>query len=147
MFNWPKYEIIKEVNGEKVLYLRRYFIWRSSMFNIFLHKIAMPDQDKDVDGNHVSHNHPWNFIGIILRGGYTEGMYSDWNKYITLYRGLFSWAFRKAEDFHKILEVKPNTWTLIFTGPIKNDVWKFWTSKGKINWRDHLGIYEDVEMD
>lgn len=145
--SWPKYEIIKKVNGLDVLYLRRYFIWRSDMFNVYLHYIPLPDQDKTKSGSEdCSHNHPWDFISFVLWGGYTEGMYSEWNVRTTLQRKWLSFGKRKAQDFHKILDVKPNTWTLVITGPVKNE-WGFLEDTGFTHYMTFLGLKRKIDMD
>lgn len=163
MLNWWKhYDIMKTVDGAETLYLRRYFIFRSKLFNIFLHYIPQPDTDPD------PHNHPWNFFGVVLRGGYYEKLYSPINlvegqqslltdfgkSYLQIVlespefldRGMFSAAYRPSERYHQITYVKPNTWTLIFTGPVKNE-WKFLTKDGPVMWRKYLNLWTDVDMD
>lgn len=148
--SWPKYEIFKEINGEKVLYLRRYFIWRCKWFNIFLHYIPIADQDKTITGFDASHNHPWNFVGILLNGGYDEGLFNSWNKKEIIKRRAFScsaFGLRKAKQYHKILSVLPNTWSIIITGQSINH-WSFWVDDGNIvPFEKFLNIPVDTEMD
>ncbi len=58
---------IKEIKSkEGVLHFKRWRILYTPWFSINLHGIYKADEDKHL------HNHPWNFIGIILRGCYTE---------------------------------------------------------------------------
>lgn len=52
------------------LYLRRYYIVKSKYFNIFLHNIQRSDDDPD------PHDHPWSFLSLILKGGYTDEAYA-----------------------------------------------------------------------
>ncbi len=156
---WPHFDITKKVEGIETLYLRRWFIFRSKYFNIYLHHIARPDEDPD------PHDHPWNFLSVLLRGGYTEAQYkmgilnlppSPLTNVTSCYRRLYlgtttrscpSIGYRKAETVHQIETVKPNTWTLVFTGRDRRD-WgfvDFW--KGWIFWREYLNFWDKVEMD
>lgn len=54
------------------LYLRRFYVWekRWCPFRIFIHKIARSDDDPD------PHDHPWNFLSLILKGGYVDQSYA-----------------------------------------------------------------------
>jgi hypothetical protein len=145
---WKRFDIVKEVDGEKVLYLRRYFVWRSKYFNVFLHNIVRPDEDPD------PHDHPWSFTSVVLRGGYTEQRfvalgtsktdYKFWGFFET--RNAPSIGFRDARTIHQIVFVKPGTWTLVFTGPVKRE-WGFWTEGGWKFWREYLNVWDKVEMD
>lgn len=62
----PHFDIVKTVNGEQVLYLRRFFLVRSKLLNVYLHKIARSDDDPD------PHDHPWSFVSLILKNGYMD---------------------------------------------------------------------------
>lgn len=104
------------------IYLRRIFLFRSKYLCIFLHNIRLPDDDRD------PHDHPWNFLGIVLWGGYSEMRYSRGGARRLTFRATPSIAFRKATDIHRIKTVLPNTWTLIITGPKVNN-WGFWRFK------------------
>lgn len=152
--SWRKYDIKK--NNE--VYLRRYFIWRCRWFSIFLHNIRKPDDDRD------PHDHPWGFLGIVLRGGYIEErwhvvrhvvlddprlealLHSD-----TEERNAGTIAYRKATDIHKIIYVRPNTWTLIFVGPKQEREWGFWRLEPSaysctwaqwVYWRKYLSMWD-----
>ena len=107
-------------------YLERYYLFLKNRetfpFNIFLHKFLKSDPDD-------LHDHPWDFITIILRGGYWEHTPEGKNWYKP-----FSIIYRKATDLHRI-ELNPNTdvWTL-FIPFRKTRQWGFKTEKG---WIDH----------
>ena len=57
---------------DKKPYLERYYLFlrdrKNFPFNIFLHKFLKSDSED-------LHDHPWNFISIILWGGYWEYTY------------------------------------------------------------------------
>ena len=137
---WRKFDIVKEVDGQQVLYLRRFFLWRCRWFNIFLHYIPQPDTDRD------PHDHPWSFVSILLRGGYEEEIYSLRTSHVASFRRAPSIARRKAGCVHQIRAVLANTWTLVITGPYRRH-WGFLTHDGWKYWRDYLNIHTEVDMD
>lgn len=149
MFNWllnrlQKYDITKTVDGVETLYLRRWFLLRSKYLNVYIHYIARPDEDPD------PHDHPWNFLSVRLKGGYTERI---WHYRTPCEEGVEDRTnnapgigYRPAETVHQITSVKPNTFTLVITGPWKRD-WGFLTKSGWRFWREYLNCWEKVEMD
>jgi len=135
------HDIVKNIDNQDLLYLRRYFILRTKWFKIFLHNIVLPDMDND------PHDHPWAFLGIVLKGGYTEQRWNRKRELVkTQERNAPAIGFRGLDSVHKITEVKPNTWTLIICGPRKQD-WGFVTKKGWVFWREYLGYWGDEEID
>ena len=145
-FAWPKYDIVKNINGKEEVYLRRYFIFRSKYFNIYLHNIRFPDDDE------FPHTHPWNFFSLMLNGGYLENVYYpepiDGKVSVekTNIRKGISLEYREAACVHKIIKVLPSTWTLVCTGKVQKD-WGFLTNDGWVYWRKFLNIWEKVDMD
>ena len=143
--HWKHFDIVKTVEGEEVLYLRRWFIWRCRWFNIFLHYIPQPDSDRD------PHDHPWDFRSLLLRGGYDEDVYMripPKHVNVTNYRRAPALGKREAETIHQITRVLPGTFTLLLTGPYRRQ-WGFLTDEGWVHWKKYLNIPEDqqVEMD
>lgn len=65
-----RYDIRNPEGGQKVLYLRRWFLWRSKRGNLYLHKILRSDSDRG------AHDHPWAFTTFCLKGGYHDFVYS-----------------------------------------------------------------------
>lgn len=132
---WKHYDIKKKLDGEDVVYLRRFFIWRSKWFNIYLHNIILEDLDPD------PHDHPWSFLSFVLCGEYVEKLWKNQTALLIGYkiRRVFSLAFRRGNQVHKIVEVLPNTWTLVITGP-RYRSWGFVTAKGWVHWRKYLGL-------
>ncbi len=131
-------KLFHDIRKNGKLYLRRIFIFRSKNFCVFLHNIRMPDDDRD------PHDHPWNFVGAVLWGGYLEMRYTAKGAKRLVRRTTGSIAYRKATDIHRIVKVEDNTWTLIFTGPKINN-WGFWKfAKGKypkfVDFMKYLGI-------
>lgn len=117
----------------------------SSWFSIKLHNILISDEE-------CLHNHPWAFISIILKGGYTEHTrelpwsykLSKWSLPVISEKNGFrvqhkefragSILFRPARWSHR-LELKEPVWTLVFTFR-KVQRWGFFTKKGWIpHWK------------
>jgi hypothetical protein len=146
---WKKYDIMKVIDGgAPQLYLRRYFIWRSRWFNIYLHHIVLPDLDAD------PHDHPWSFVSLLLSGGYVEQrwVWRQGEPFNNLTRARWWWDFRlkvgslgyrPGSAVHQIARVLPNTWTLVFTGP-RNRSWGFLTESGWVHWRKYLNMPDKV---
>jgi hypothetical protein len=91
----------------------RYELFRCRWFKIYLHQLFAPDFLP------TSHDHPWDFITILLKGGYWE----------QLECGKVHWRWpgsilkRSAETKHNI---KTNgwSWSLVFSTP-KRRGWSF----------------------
>ncbi|MBU8834420.1 hypothetical protein [Mycolicibacterium goodii] len=120
--------------------LRWYVIPRNPVLNVYVHKFLRSDDDRAL------HDHPWWFVSLILKGGYTEvtaagrtprsglvgGRYRGWDRTL---------AFRPATFRHRV-ELWPVVehgkpflgrrdrrelpcWTLIVTGR-RTRTWGFW---------------------
>jgi hypothetical protein len=104
------------------VYLHRLKIISTPWGGIYLHKIMTPDTDP------ILHDHPWNFLAIMLRGGYSEVIIDK----MTLedkenHPRHFNVKWR--DDRHYILKLdRTPTWTLMFVGG-RARTWGFW-------WRD-----------
>lgn len=150
-------DIEKIVDGQKVVYLRRWFLPEGGNgIPRYLHKIFRSDDDPD------PHDHPWDFDTRILWNGYDDVQYAwipeseilgipaDW-------AGLWETgsermrflrrARRKAEHIHqvKLFKEKP-TWTFVTRGPYRRE-WNFWTQNGPVMWRKALNIPEGNPYD
>lgn len=120
---------------DKEPYLERYYIFLKDRnwfpFNIFLHKFLKSDPD-------VIHDHPWNYITIIIKGGYWEyvPLYSSRGFIIgeeKVWRGTGHVRRCHAESYHRI-EVEPGVecWTIFIPG-IKRREWGFLNHDGEWN--------------
>lgn len=58
----PKKDIYRK-DGK--IYLKRWTLFECKLFSLKIHKILLTDDE-------CLHDHPWNFISIILKGGYVE---------------------------------------------------------------------------
>lgn len=141
VLRWPHTDIVLE--GK--LYLRRYYMsprhWKK---RLFLHHIVLPDSGRDV------HSHPWAFRSLILAGGYRELVVWPTHrilKHLEINHSFGALLNNPASHVHRILTVKPHTWTLVLTGKAVN-VWGFWVkdASGQYSFVDHnnyLGLGEE----
>ena len=122
---WDKVEIgDKDDNGMPLMTRRR--VVATPWFGVMVHQLHRKDADRDL------HDHPWPFVSIILRGGYTEEtQYSEYGRKRFRRRSRFKnpityngFAFR-----HRITRVWPDTRTLIIRGP-KTREWGFYAYNG-----------------
>lgn len=118
---------------DKEPYLERYYLFlkdrKNFPFNIFLHKFLKSDPD-------AQHDHPWNYITLIVKGGYWEYVPThDRKGFINgekkIWRGPGHIRRCTAESYHRI-EVEPSVecWTIFIPG-IKRREWGFLVHNGK----------------
>lgn len=108
-------------------YCRRWSLLpRNNLFNVYLHHFVGPDTDRHM------HDHPWNFVSVILYGWYREAVGWPWS-YVIRHRVLLN--AKRATDAHTIIEVaERGCWTLVLHGP-RYRPWGFWTRDG---WRPFI---------
>lgn len=136
-----------------VLYLRRFYIWRSRWIgknwgDLYLHKIVRSDDDPD------PHTHPWWFRTLVVKGKYRNESW-DWgwgcrvrtpDKDETLKAPAY--RYRDLNHIHRVRLDKEDwdpAWTLVWTGPYQYDAngdadWSFVTENGFVSWRKYLGL-------
>lgn len=116
-------KLVKEITSKNgTVHFRRYLLFKTRWFYCYLHKIYKADEDLHL------HNHPWNYWGIILSGGYEEETPNGVN-----FRGWLSCGGGNISKFHKIKTLfKTPTISLFFTG-VKTYDWGYLTSEGVIN--------------
>lgn len=128
-------------------YLRRWYIIGTPWGGLYLHHILLPDGDRAL------HDHPWSFVSLILRGGYTEQrpwlrpngepMIRHWpsaRPHHTEHR-MRPGRLRRmpAEGLHRITELHGDCWTLVAVGPRRRE-WGFVGDDGKwTDWRTYTG--------
>lgn len=122
-------------------YLTRYTLLGKRFegtWGVYLHHFHRSDQDDP-------HNHPWNFVSVILSGGY-------WEKTPASGQPLGSGRLQRRWYGPGRILRRPATWvhavevpggstpvvTLIFRGP-KRQSWGFFCKHGYRPWRDYLG--------
>jgi hypothetical protein len=139
-------------HADGALYMGRYCLFESRWLSARVHYLATADLDRHL------HDHPWNFVSLVLRGGYMEARpvslepcfergleraldYVESSRVTTRVCG--SVAFRRATDRHRISSVLPHTWSLFVYGPALQ-WWGFYTPQGKIHWKDYGGCHTAV---
>lgn len=117
-------------------YLFRRRLIQTPWFGVYLHDIFEPDSDQD------PHDHPWNFVGVVLRGSYTEELHLIPHVDVTVKRRQtwkrWSWHRMTRETAHRIVEAEPGLRTLIFVGKRQKD-WGFYTQPwgGFVPWQEY----------
>lgn len=134
-----RYRLITDrANGDDYLH-RYYLLFKDRMtfpFNFLLHKIVKSDIP-------IFHDHPWDYITIILRGGYFEHLpvFDEDGKLISetvTWRGPGSIIRRKAPEYHW-LELKDNVPAVTLFIPMQRKrMWGFLKYDTTIN--DHKWI-------
>lgn len=117
---------IKSQAGRVVF--RRWRAINTRWFQVLIH--AVYDHDRD----HFMHDHPWNFLSFILKGGYME-LYCDQNSIVST-RVASPFTFKRmqaAGEYHKILRLLNGTsWSLVVTGK-RERTWGYLTNQGWMN--------------
>lgn len=140
----------QDISHHGRLYLRKLYLVRCPLFQVALHFFHGPDPGRDL------HDHPRDFVSILLRGAYVEtrpelehqrgGWRVDvdeegdqcWNQHLRVsVRKAPSIAYRRAEAMHCIADVSPGAITLVLWGRKRRE-WGFGTRFGWINWRAYL---------
>lgn len=133
--------------GPRGTFLRRAGI-DVRLVGVYLHRIDAPDPGIDL------HDHPWSFASLVLRGGYLEEhaetreapslawIAEQVNAPASCRSGVLrSWkagSFHRIRlhEAHRIVDVKPNTITLVLRGP-KVRSWGFYLPLGFVDQRDY----------
>lgn len=145
---WRTLDLLHD--GKPFLQRRGFDNWRP--FGIVVHRICGPDPGLDL------HDHPWPFVTIILRGGYTEqtapireapsrAEEAEWNDELpgipgTCVRGderswrRWSVHVMPLHVAHRITVAEPNTWTLMIRGR-KQRRWGFYLPTGWVDWGEY----------
>lgn len=88
-------------------FLYRFTIIQIGNFHIRIHKIV------DKDRSTLLHCHPFNYLSIILKGGYNESVLCNQTKKLNVVKhGFLSLIHRTHNVFHRIDKLDGNTYTL-----------------------------------
>jgi hypothetical protein len=133
-----------ELHGVSGPYMRRYDLGDDpSGAHCYVHEILRADEDSDL------HSHPWDFVTMVLVGGYEEERvakgYADkarlfFPRRLIVRKPGSVYAMRAEHEYHRISQVFGGTsWSLVFTSP-KRSSWDFWDLQRneKTPWRDRL---------
>jgi len=120
------------ISKEGEVFFRRYRLLSTPVCNIYVHNLLKSDQDLE------PHTHPWNFISLILKGGYIEDYVvgphhkNTCHDYIESYRNIVKagdFVMHSYSDAHKIQLTDDNVWTAVFTWGTK-EPWGYVYSDG-----------------
>lgn len=118
-------------------YMHRW-IFQHPWGTVRVHHILRSDNDRH------PHDHPWNFVSLILSGSYKERLFTEYtserNHSMLL---IFSPGMinrKKATDMHVLTLDKP-VWTFVISGP-RLRTWGFHTPDGFIPWREYEAYLE-----
>ena len=99
-------------DGLQTDYIARYYLW-------FCQRVFINIMRR---GEDVLHTHPWNYVSIILWGGYKETTIDkDTGELVTKKYGPGSILHRKHTDYHSLEMLKPKSISLFFISKIKVD--------------------------
>lgn len=137
-------------DGRGSIFFNRYTILKTRRGAIYLHQFFRGDSDRCL------HDHPWPFSAIILWGGYVEEMFSGplgiggagqcyvekdsegdlWELAQTqkYFRPAGTIIRRSAGVPHRIVSIRPGTWSLVVVGR-RCRAWGFFGPYGWIRWR------------
>jgi hypothetical protein len=107
------------------LYMERFYL--SADRNVRLHHICMSDLDQDM------HDHPWDFVSVLLTGAYLETTESGDVSYSAP-----AVIARRAETLHRLTLLEGPMWTYVVTGPVRRR-WGFATPTGWVHWSEYEG--------
>jgi hypothetical protein len=102
--------------------LRRWKLTVGSLFSVRLHHWVKGDPQD------YQHTHPWNFLSIVLLGGYDdvgEGRATDYVRAPCI-------RYRRMDWRHSVVNVKSGTWTVVITGRLLSR-WRFWMHGQEVN--------------
>lgn len=125
-----------------VSFWRRPFAWVCQRLDIAIrvHEILRSDDAR------AYHDHPWPFVSVVLRGQYAEcrpcfvdGIYQGGT--VTVRRA-GSIAFRRAQDWHRLIVDDHATCTTLFVSFRKRQKWGFLVAPcHKISYNDYFQQY------
>ncbi|HEB92340.1 MAG TPA: hypothetical protein ENI94_02520 [Gammaproteobacteria bacterium] len=98
-------------------YLERYWLGRVFGVTAYLHRFVARDADDWV------HDHPWGWsVAIVLTGRYQEERLKWFDPAVgwtSVFRVLRAGRINiiRGQDFHRITDCQPETWTLFIHGP------------------------------
>lgn len=108
----------------------RYRIVQTPWFGLYVHRFDSPDV-RDF------HDHPWNFVSVILRGGYVEATGRPGTTARARRLRVGSFNLKRATAPHYIHHLlRTPTWTLILVGR-RQRVWGYVDEHGWTRFDEH----------
>lgn len=120
----------KIVSREGKLHFRRWALFQSPFFNVYVHCVSKSDEERD------PHDHPFWFASWVLRGGYTERVWDQAGNFLGEFtRKPGRLVTHPTTEFHRLRLLGNEAWTLVVTGPRTHEPWGYLTKDG---WVDHV---------
>jgi hypothetical protein len=111
------------VNCDRDPLLTRWYLIRTAPIAVFLHLFHRSDEDRAL------HDHPWNFITVILWNGYLEHTPAGIKR-----RWPFTIHYRPATWQHRVELINGRKPLTLFIRFREHRVWGFWEKTGFIAW-------------
>ncbi len=100
-------------------YQTRWWLFDTPWLGLALHKFTSPDTSRTL------HDHPFAFVSLVLRGGYTEDRRNLRSGLVNSHR-VKRWNMMRRVDAHCITKLhSPSVWTLMICGADCR-IWGFW---------------------
>lgn len=118
-----------EVNGQP--YLQRYFLGEDANGQAWLHRFMRADSERHL------HTHPWTGTSMILCGRYTEqlrpvGAPNSGEQDRIRYLSAGDVNQITPQTTHRIVDVEPETWTILHIRPKREPTWSFVADDGAL---------------
>ncbi|WP_206018302.1 hypothetical protein [Roseovarius nitratireducens] len=97
---------------------------------MMLHWLRLPDPQPDL------HDHPNDFLSLLLWGNYCEEVPASDQIDSRNVRRVRFFNIVHAEDRHRIVKVSDPTITLVIANKVRRD-WGFWVNGEFVPWRDY----------
>lgn len=103
---------IPNLDDPSQTYLSRIRIVQTPWFALYLHRMDGPDSRPTL------HDHPWNFLSVVLRGGYIERRLDPHTMLVDENHRVRRINRVRTHDAHAIKTLlRVPTWTLMLVGP------------------------------
>ena len=114
--------VLRRADGQ--VYLSRWGFGHDRVGRVLLHRMDAPDPGLDL------HDHPWSFVSIVLRGGYTEvrcdARITSGDRVNARRPG--SVQLMRLDETHTIVRLhRQRCWTLVIGGPRRRR-WGFYVN-------------------
>lgn len=124
LYNLTANRPCKLISRDGQPYLERYFLFQCLGLTFYLHRFVGGDGDKEL------HDHPFDALSLILAGSYLEELPVR----ISLSQGIIKRRRRvrwlnwiRAGRMHRIVSIRPETWTLFIHNRRRGRTWGFYT--------------------
>jgi hypothetical protein len=117
--NFWRIKLGEELTCKTGVYLKRWYI-ETPLFSLRLHHWLSGDDDRHY------HDHPWNFVTVVLKGSYVDVApwpFMPYSYHDTLTQGTI--RYRPADHKHYVEVADGGCWTLLITGS-RYRRWGFW---------------------